>query len=187
MRRARHGNTQMPFRLMGDRPAKRRDHSLNVASGFLHKHPKFGRDHLVAAASGVELGAEGAELLDESGFGEVVDVFGLRGIEPGGVLERAALDFIKRHDKLEALFVRKNSNRGDGTGPCSIERELLGQEAAVELPGTLELIEGSVGAALESAAPHLLAFGAAHRTPASAGTVMGRAKRLMKPSASLGL
>src|ERR1700680_1519132 len=95
---ARHGNTKMPFRLMGNRPAKRRDGSPNVTSRFLHEHPKFGRDHLIAAAAGVELGAGGAELLDECGLGEVMDVFGVRGIEPGGVLESAALDFIKRHD-----------------------------------------------------------------------------------------
>ena len=121
----------------------------------------------------------------------MVNVFGLRIVEPRGVGLRAPLDFIERGDDLLAFFMGENSRRGDGARPGAVEREFLRQQAAIEMPGALEFVEGSVGSAVETAAPHLLVVGAAHLTSAfacaSCGTVMGSAKRLMKPSASLGL
>ena len=67
---------------------------------------------------------------------------------------RARFDFIERHDELLAFFVRENSRSGDGARPGAIERELLRQQPAIELPGALELVEGGVGGALERP-PHI--------------------------------
>ena len=78
----------------------------NFAGRILHIHAKFGRDHFIAAAARVEFGAERAELFDQRGFGEMVNVFGFRIIEPGEVRLSAELDFIERGDDLLAFFVR---------------------------------------------------------------------------------
>src|SRR6266481_3794368 len=107
--------------------------------------------------------------------------------------ERAGISAGGSGGDLLAFFVRKNSGGGDGAGPGAVEREFLREKAAIEMPGALELVEGGVRGTVEAAAPHLLVFGAAHLTSAFAratfgtvtgGTVMGSAKRLMKPSAS---
>ena len=189
VRGARHGNAEIGFGLHGNRAGERAEGGAQLARGVLHVHAKFGRNHFVAAAAGVELGAERAELFDQRRFGEMVDVFGPRGIEPGGVGLRARFDFIERGDDALGLVVGKNSRGGDGAGPGAVERKLLRQHPAIERPGALEFVEGGVGRAFEHAAPHflVLAVGNGHLTAASSGTVMGRAKRLMKPSASFGL
>ena len=129
---------------------------------ILYVHAKLGRNHFVAAAAGVKLCAERPELFDQRGFREVMNVFGLRIIEPRGVRLCAELDFIERRDDLLAFFVRQDSRRGNGARPGAIERKLLRQQPAVEMPGTLELVEGSVGRAVETPAPHFLVFGTRH-------------------------
>src|SRR5580692_11183150 len=98
-----------------------------------------------------------------------------------------------------ALFFAENSGGDDGARPGAIERQFLREHAAIEAPGALEFVERCVGAAFEAATPHLLFAGSSHQALAfwgtffgsvsagSCGTVMGSAKRLMKPSASLGL
>ncbi len=135
----------------------------------------------------MKLGAQRTEFLDERGFGEMVDVFGIGGVEPRGVGFRARFDFIESGNDALAFVVRENSRSGDGAGPGAVERKLLRQHAAIEMPGALEFVERCIGGAVESAAPHFLAVRRRHRTAASSGMVMGSAKRLMKPSASLGL
>ena len=89
----------------------------------------------------MQLGAERAEFFDQRGFGEMMNVFGFRGIEPRGVRFRARLDFIERRDKPLAFLARENSGSGDGARPRAVERQLLRQHPAIELPRTLELVE----------------------------------------------
>src|SRR5580704_10115522 len=112
-------------------------------------------------------------------------------IEPCRVGPGAAFKLVERGQNLLAFFTRKNTGERDGAGPGAIERKFLPEKAAIEMPGALEFVEGSVRGTVETAAPHLLVFGSAHPTStfarASCGTVMGSAKRLMKPSASFGL
>ena len=187
VRGAGHGNAKIGFGLDGYRAGEQGDGAAQLARGIFHVHAELGRDHFVAAAAGVKLGAQRAEFLDQRGFGEMVDVFGLRSIEPRGVGLRASFDLIERSDDALGFFIGENSGGGDGAGPGAIERKLLRQHPAIEAPGALEFVERSIGGALESAAPHFLTVGCGHRTAASSGTVMGRAKRLMKPSASFGL
>src|SRR4029077_10646726 len=196
MRGAGHGDAQIGFSLRGERAQQRRKRATNLMRGFFHVHAEFGGHHFVAAAAGVQLGAQVAELFDQRGFHEMVNVFGFRVVKPGRLGLRAALELVERGDYLLSFFVRENSGGGDGARPGPVEREFLWEKAAIEMPGALEFVEGGVRGTVKAAAPHLLVFGAAHLTSAFAratfgtvtgGTVMGSAKRLMKPSASLGL
>ena len=50
---------------------------LEIGSGELHEHSELGGDHFIAAAAGVQLGAERAEFFDQRRFNEVMDVFRL--------------------------------------------------------------------------------------------------------------
>ncbi len=135
----------------------------------------------------MQLRTKRAELLDEGDFREVMDVLGFRTIEPGGIGSGAGFDFIERAHELRGFVAREDAGRGDGSGPGAIEGQLLRKHPAIEMPGALEFVEGCVWGALKAPAPHFVAFGSGHRTAASNGTVIGSAKRLMKPSASLGL
>src|SRR5271170_3543745 len=103
----------------------------------------------------------------------MVNIFSLRCMEPSGIGLCARLDFIERGHDLMAFFGSQNSCRCDGSRPGTVEGEFLREQAAIELPGTLELIKRGIGRALEPAAPHFLVFRRAHRAAASSGTVMG--------------
>ena len=167
--------------------------------GFLHVHAKFGRHHFIAAAAGVQLGAQRTEFFDQRSFDKVMDVLGFRVGEPCGIGFSARRDFVECCGDLAAFVLRQNSRADDGSRPRAIERQFLGQHAPVEAPGTLEFVERRVRGAFKKAAPHFLFAGSSHHAlafcgaflgssaEASRGTVMGSAKRLMKPSASLGL
>src|SRR5580658_1348887 len=183
MGHAGHGNAQILLCLRSEGASESAKRGTQIAGGILHVHAKLGRDHFVAAAAGVKLCAERAQLFNQRGFGEVVHVFGGRSVEPRWVGFGAGFDFVERADDAARLVVRENSGGGDGAGPGAIERKLLRQHASVEMPGALEFVKRCVGGSVESAAPHFLAA-AAHLTAASSGTVIGRANRLMKPSAS---
>ena len=111
--------------------------------GFLDVHAEFGGHHFVAAAAGVQLRAQGAELLDERGFDEMVNIFGFRIVKPGGLGFSATLKLVERSNDLLAFYVRENSGGGDGASPGAVEREFLREKAAVEMPGALEFVEGS--------------------------------------------
>ena len=70
---------------------------------------------------------------------------------------RARLDFIERGERSAAhSSMRQNARRSNRARPRAVERKLLRQQAAVELPRTLELVERCVGRALEPPAPHFL-------------------------------
>src|SRR5271170_996336 len=129
-----------------------------------------------------------------------MNVFGGRGGKPRGVGLCTQRNFAERGGDLLAFFFGEDSRGDDGARPGAIERQLLRQHAAIEAPGALEFVKRCVGAAFEAAAPHLLFARSSHQalafcgtffgvavTAGSCGTVMGSAKRLMKPSASLGL
>ena len=74
-----------------------------------------------------------------------------------------------------------------GAGPRAVYGELLRQQALVESERALKFPEAGFGIALEAAAPHFLLWRVAHFTSGVAWVTTGSAKRLMKPSASLGL
>src|SRR5580692_5840713 len=128
-----------------------------------------------------------------------MNVFGRRSVEPRGIGLRAQGDFAERSGDFLAFFLAEDSGGDDGARPGAVESQFLREHAAIEAPGALEFVERCVGAAFEAAAPHLLFAGSSHQALAfcgtffgsvragSCGTVMGSAKRLMKPSASLGL
>lgn len=193
VRHARHGNTEMAVRLIDQRGDKSSDSVLHLAAGGFDEHAEFGDDHFVAAAAGVEFVGERTEDFGERGFDEMVDVLGFRGIEPGGLSKRALFDAIERGHQLFRFFRSENFYFFEGADPGAIESQLEGQQAAVEGERTLEFPELFVGGAIKAPAPHFFLAGLAHeddppaRASVAAGTVMGRANRLMKPSASFGL
>src|SRR5689334_18507361 len=117
----------------------------------------------------------------------MVNVFGFGVIQPCRIRLRPSLDFIERGYKAISLLVREDPRSCNCARPGAVQSQLVREKPAIKLPRPLEFVKRSVWAALEAAAPHFLPFGNGHRTAASSGTVIGRAKRLMKPSASFGL
>ena len=164
---ARHGNAEIFLGLVCDRARQGGERLAHVASRILYIHAKLGRDHFVAAAAGVKLRAERAELFDERALDKMVNVLGFGVIEPGGVRLRAELDIVERGHDLLAFFVREDSGGRDGASPGAVERKFLGQQAAIEMPGAFEFVEGSVRAALEAPAPHFLVSRGVHFTSAA--------------------
>src|SRR5579864_3630285 len=197
VRSARHWHAHILFSLPCCGVSESRDRLLDFESGILHVHTELSSNHFVAAASRMQFRSERPKFFDKRAFDEVVHILRLRSVEPGRFGFCTALDFVKGTDDSCAFFIAENSGLGNRAGPCTVERKLLRQQATVELPRTLKLIEGRVRPALEAPAPHLLLFflfaSAAHpasalrRISVSCGTVIGSANRLMKPSASFGL
>ena len=187
VRGARHRNAEIALGLRGNCTQERSECRPNFACRVLHVHPELSGHHFVAAAASVELCAERTKFLDQRGFGEMVDVFGFRASSHAESDCARDLDFIERGYKTLAFFAREDSGSGNSARPGAVESKFVREKPAVELPRALEFVKRSVGTAVEAPAPHFLPFGNGHRTAASSGTVMGSAKRLMKPSASFGL
>src|ERR1700677_5285829 len=101
----------------------------------------------------MQLGAKRAEFFDQRSFDEMMDVLGLRIVEPRSIGFRTRLESIERGDQLFALFLRENSRAGNGTRPRPIERDFLRQQTPVEFPGALKFVERRIGTAFEAASP----------------------------------
>ena len=199
VRVAGHGNLQIALGLRSDGAFQGSERAAEVLRSFAHIHTKFGSDHFVAAAAGVQLRAQRAEFFDQRGFDEMMNIFGWRLVEPRSIGLGAPCDFAESSDDFLAFCFAENSGGDDGARPGAIEQQFLREHAAIKAPGALEFVKRCVGAAFEAAAPHLLFAGSSHQALAfcgtffgsvsagSCGTVMGSAKRLMKPSASFGL
>ena len=196
---ARHGNSKVFLGLLGKRSFEQTNCGNDFPGSLLHIHPKFRRHHFIAAAAGVQLGAERPQLFDQRGLGEMMHVFRWRRIKPGQIGLSALFNLIERLNNRRTFFGREDFSCCDGSRPSAIECEFLRQQTAIETPRAFKLIERRVGSALEPASPHFLRTGSGHQarafcvvfsvwgTCASCGTVIGSAKRLMKPSASFGL
>src|SRR5271170_2412786 len=132
----------------------------------------------------------------------MVNVFSVRSGQTSCIGLCARCNFIESNGDFLAFFLRENSNGDDRSSPGAVKRHFLRQHAAVETEGALEFVEGGVRAAFEKSAPHFLFAWSSHQafafcgsflagsgsaTEASWGTVIGSAKRLINPSASLGL
>ena len=161
---------------IASRPARRwrvpeqRERAAKISRGFAHIHAKFGGDHFVAAAAGVQLRAERAELFNQRGFDEMMNVFGLRSIEPRGIGSARATRFhrapwrfagLLRRVRIPAAAMARAQARSSASSCGSMRRS--------KLPGALEFVERCVGAAFEAAAPHLLFAGSGHQALAFCG------------------
>src|SRR5579875_1184760 len=126
--------------------------------------------------------------LDERGFHKVMHVFRAGTIEPLRLSGRAFFDPLQRRVDLLAFRGRKDSGAFQRARPRAVELQLVRKQPAIKPEGTFELIKLPVRVLLESPAPHLFLRGFAQCAASLlAGMVIGSAKRLMKPSASLGL
>ena len=115
---------------VGNGAQERRECRPDFACRILHVHAKLGGDHFVAAAAGVQLCAERAQLFDERGFGEMVNVFGFEVIEPRRIGLRAPLDFIERgYETICAFFVREDSRGCNRARPGAVRAQAPAAEA----------------------------------------------------------
>src|SRR6266481_1202528 len=145
-----------------------------------------------------------------------MDVFGVcaERIDPGGVGLGALGNFVERGQRLLHFRRGENADGLERFRPRPIDCNLVRQQAAIEREGALERVEVSIWLTFEASAPQPVIFAFGHRSvskswprsivplgsfqsfssqllPPSAlalgRTVTGRAKRLMKPSASFAL
>ena len=109
----------------------------------------------------------------------------------------AFFDAMQRLQQSVSFIGGDDVDCNESFGPRAIHRKLVRQEPAVERERTLEGVEALVGFALKTSAPQAIVFALSlcGHSPQSwpvcafslGRTVTGSAKRLMKPSASLGL
>ncbi len=124
-----------------------------VVDGVADEEPHVGGDLLVAAAAGVELECEVADLFGEFEFDEVVDVFGLF------VGRRCLFDALATARRpsfhLEELFAGEDAGGFDGAGVGDAGFDFVREEAPVEREGALPFFELLVEWLAEAAGPHL--------------------------------
>ena len=117
-----------------------------VVDGFADEEAHVGGDLLVAAAAGVELEGEVADLFGEFEFDVVVDVFGL-GV--GGDDDFALFGLLLGYGAeaffhLQELFAGEDAGGFDGSGVGYAGFYFVGDEAPVEGEGALPGFEGGV-------------------------------------------
>ncbi len=115
-----------------------------VVDGFADEEAHVGGDLLVAAAAGVELEGEVADLFGEFEFDVVVDVFGLW---VGGTMaspcSACCLATARRPSfHLEEFFAGEDAGGFDGAGVGYAGFDFVGDEAPVEGEGALPGFEG---------------------------------------------
>src|SRR4029077_5819285 len=122
---------------------------------------------------------------------EVVYVLGGRKIQPRWIGGGTLADGIERDQRLLCLRWCENARLFDGTSPGAVNGQLIGQQAAIETKGALKLVEQLVRGLIEPSTPELAGtrgfWPPGHDAESFAGMVTGKAKRLINPSASLGL
>ena len=128
-----------------------------VVDGLANEEAHVGGDLLVAAAAGVELKGEVADLLGEFEFDVVVDVFGLRvGGHDGFALFGLLLCYgAEAFDHQEEFFAGEDAGGFDGAGVSDAGFDFVRDEAPVEGEGALPLFELLVEWFAETAGPHL--------------------------------
>ena len=131
-----------------------------VVDGVADEETHVGGDLLVAAAAGVELEGEGADLFGEFELDEVVDVFGLRvggddGCASFGLCLATSVGRALRH-RAEEFVAGEDAGglRWRGRGLAGFD--LVGEEAPVEGEGALPVFEGGVEWFAEAAGPHFV-------------------------------
>src|SRR5262245_8007984 len=137
----------------------------------------------------------------------MMDVFsvGAERLDPTGIGFSARGDFIEGGERLLHFGSGENADRLERLGPRAVHGDLVRQQSPVEREGALERVEALVRLAFEASAPQLTVFAFGHPRRNSSlhserrtyelepsafafgRTVIGSAKRLMKPSASFGL
>ena len=98
---------------------------------------------------------ERSKFFDESFLDKVMDVFGVgtESIDLTGVGFCARGNLIQGPQSLQDFLGRENPARLESFGPGAVDRDLVGQEPAIECKGPLELVELSIGLAFEASSP----------------------------------
>ena len=120
-----------------------------------HEEAEVGRNLLVAAASGVQLVASGADQRDELLFDEVVDVFGFRVVEEFQRRFGAVADFSERFCDLGKLFGGQHSGMFESVGVGAAGGEFEGQQPLIVRERPLPFFKFRVKRLPEAARPHL--------------------------------
>ncbi len=111
--------------------------SEGVVDGFADEEAHVSGDLLVAAAAGVELEGEVADLFGEFEFDEVMDVFGLF---VGGDALSSFATARRPCFHLEEFFAGEDSGGFDGAGVGYAGLDFVGEQAPVEGEGALPVI-----------------------------------------------
>ena len=119
-----------------------------------HEEAEVGRDLFVAAASGMQLVAGGADQRDELLFYEVVNVFRCRIVQKFGRGFGTAADFSQRFHNFGKFFGGQHSGVFQSVGVGAAGGEFEGQQPLIVRERPLPLFEFGVQRSPEAAGPH---------------------------------
>jgi len=191
MSHARHGHTHGALGKASERGNEPAHGARRFTRGVLDEQAKIGGHQFVAAARRVQLETQRAQPFDQGQLDEMMNVLGRRGVNPSRFSRGTLGNGVERAQRLAQFRGGQNAHTLNGPRPGAVHRQLVWQEAPVERQRALKLVEQLVRGAVEAPAPELARAGGlcgrVHDTESRAVAVTGKAKRLMKPSASLGL
>ncbi len=162
VRHASHGSFQVSFCLGGECTDEGDEGGTNLRCRIDHEKAEIRGDEFIAAATGVEFPAQRAELLHQSLFDEMVDIFGGGRGQPHGIRFGALGNFIERGQCLLHFMFCQDATALQRLSPGAIDGDFIGEQAAIKRKGVLERVEQHVGRFIEAATPKSVIFAFGH-------------------------
>src|SRR5215470_11287817 len=130
---------------------ERSERYAQLGCGVDHEQAEVGGDQFVPASAGMKFPTERAKLVNQGAFDEVMDVFCGGTFEELGIGCEFLFESVKSFEGVAEFDVGEDCDFVQGFGPGAVDRELVGQQPAIEGEGALEGVEALVRFALEAA------------------------------------